>query len=106
MKDKLDITLRIGNVRLSLTVRPEEELLLREAAKEINHAYESYLRRFAGSETDEIMAKVTLLFAKGYLNLSSYAKQTEALLDGFETEIDRLLDTGSPSAGNRQENVG
>lgn len=106
MKDKLDITLRIGNVRLSLTIRPEEEVLLREAAKEINHAYESYVRRFAGSETDEIMAKVTLLFAKGYLRLSSQARQTEALLDSFESDIDRLLDGETHSPVNRQENVG
>ena len=104
MKDKLDITLRIGNVRLSLTIRPEEEVLLREAAKEINHAYESYVRRFAGSETDEIMAKVTLLFAKGYLSLQ--ARQTEALLDSFESDIDRLLDGETHSPVNRQENVG
>lgn len=92
MKDKLDITLRIGNVRLSLTIKPEEEALLREVAREVNHAYESYQQRFAGSSADEIMAKVTLLFAKGYLNLSAQTKRTQQILDSFENQLDRMLD--------------
>lgn len=92
MKDKLDITLRLGDVTLSLTIKPEEEALLRNAAKEVNHAYESYQKRFSGSKADEIMAKVTLLFAKGYLNLSAQAQSADALLDSFEADLDKLLD--------------
>lgn len=92
MKDKLDITLRIGNVMLNLTIRPDEEAMLRGVAKEVNRAYESLQERFSGSPEDETMAKVTLLFAKGYLNLSAQVHQTEELLGNFENQLDLLLE--------------
>ena len=91
MKDKLDITLRIGSTTLSLTIKPEEESLLRVVAKEVNHAYEAYEKRFAGSPSEEILAKVTLLFAKGYLNLSAQAREVDSVLGDFETDLNRLL---------------
>lgn len=91
MKDKLDITLRIGKVSLSLTVKPEEEGVLRGVTKEVNRAFESFKERFPGSPDDEIMAKVTLLFARGFLNLSAQAEKTEELLDNFEQQLDSLL---------------
>ncbi|MCM1292401.1 MAG: cell division protein ZapA [Bacteroides sp.] len=91
MKDKLDITLRIGSSRLSLTIKPEEEAVLREVAKEVNHAYESFKQRFPGSPDSEIMAKVTLLFARGFLNLSAQAQRAEQFLGDFEAELDQML---------------
>ena len=51
MKDKFDITLLIGDVNLTLTIRPEEEELLRKAAKQINHAYKDYKKRFGNSSS-------------------------------------------------------
>lgn len=104
MKDKLDITLRVANVKLSLTIKPEEEELLREVAKEVNHAYESYQQRFSGTTAEETLAKVTLLFAKGYINLMSQTKQLESTLNGFEAHLDKLLQTnfraGESDSGN------
>ena len=91
MKDKLDINLRIGSVNLNLTIRPEEEQLLREAAREVNHAYEEYLKRYAGSSPQEVLAKVTLLFARGYLTTAQQVKSLKPMLDDFEAELDRLL---------------
>lgn len=92
MKDKLDIRLRIGSTSLSLNIFPEEEAMLREAAKEVNHAYDNYRKRFASSPSDEILAKVTLLFAKGYLSLSARAKELDTMLGDFENRLDRLLE--------------
>lgn len=94
MKDKLDITLRIGSVKLSLTIKPEEEAVLREVAKEVNHACESFRQRFPGSPENEIMAKVTVLFARGFLTLSAQARQAEEMLAVFENDLDRLLAEG------------
>lgn len=91
MKDKLDITLRIADSKLALTIVPEEEPLLRAVAKEVNHAYEAYRRRFTDNTPQEILAKVTLLFAKGYLNLAEQARQTDELLGRFEADLDKIL---------------
>ena len=91
MKDKLDITLRIADSKLALTIVPEEEPLLRAVAKEVNHAYEAYRIRFTDNTPQEILAKVTLLFAKGYLNLAEQARQTDELLGRFEADLDKIL---------------
>ena len=91
MKDKLDITLRIGTVRLSLNINRDEEAVLREVAKEVNHAFDSFRERFPKSDDSENMAKVTLLFARGYLNLVNESKQTRQLLGDFENRLDTLL---------------
>lgn len=96
MKDKLDITLRIGGVKLSLTIKPEEEAVLRKVAKEVNHACESLHQRFPGSPDDEIMAKVTVLFARGYLTLSEQSHRAENLLADFDRQLDSILDSGLP----------
>lgn len=106
MKDKLDITLRIGGVRLSLTIKPEEEAVLRKVAKEVNHACESFRLRFPGSSDDEIMAKVTVLFARGYLTLSEQTKQTENLLADFDRSLDSILDDGMPEPASPDTQVG
>lgn len=102
MKDKLDITLRIGSVKLSLTIKPEEEAVLREVAREVNHACESFKTRFPGSSESEIMAKVTVLFARGYLTLSSEARRMDSMLGDFESEVDRFLNQAMPSDANEE----
>ncbi len=96
MKDKLDITLRIGTVKLSLNINRDEEAVLREVAKEVNHAFDSFHERFPSSDDAENMAKVTLLFARGYLNLVNESKQTRQLLDDFESRLDTLLAERQP----------
>lgn len=91
MKDKFDITLLIGDVNLTLTIRPEEEELLRKAAKQINHAYKDYKERFGNSSSQEVLAKVTLLFAEGYGKLVQQVKELDRTLADFEQELDRQL---------------
>lgn len=99
MKDKLDITLRIGSVKLSLTIKPEEEAVLREVAREVNHACDSLRARFPGSPENEIMAKATVLFARGFLTQSEQARSAETMLGEFESDLDRFLDQGIPTVG-------
>ncbi len=101
MTDKLDITLRIGDVTLNLTINRNEEQILRDAAKEVNHAYEQYQKRFGSNISGdkearealakEVMAKVTLLFAKGYLTMASQAREFDKTLSSFEASLDELL---------------
>ena len=96
MKDKLDINLRIGTVRLSLNINRDEEAALREVAKEVNHAFESFKQRFPASDDLENMAKATLLFARGYLNLVNETKRTEQVISDFEQKVDSLLSEMPP----------
>ncbi|MCM1483964.1 MAG: cell division protein ZapA [Muribaculaceae bacterium] len=93
MNDKLNINLRIADVVLSLLINRDEEELLREVAKEVNHVYDSYTRRFPKSSPREVMAKVTLLFAKGYITMAERSKELDAILEHFEADLDRMLDT-------------
>ena len=91
MTDKIDINLRIADVALSLTIKPEEEQLLREAAKGINDAWSSWRSRFSTKSPAEVLAMVTLLFTKSYLALREQALRTEEVLDHLERTIDMLL---------------
>ncbi|MBO4955460.1 MAG: cell division protein ZapA [Muribaculaceae bacterium] len=92
MRDKLDINLRIGETKLSLTINPADEEFLRDVTKEVNKVYKTYKSRFAGSTPEEVLAKVTLLFARGYLSMSAQAKEVENALDTFDTQLDALLE--------------
>ncbi len=91
MTDKLNINLRIAGVVLPLSIHPDEEAHLREVAKEVNHVYKAYSTRFPGSSDKEVLAKVTLLFAKGYISQVNAAKELDAELDKFEDRLDSLL---------------
>lgn len=76
---------------MSLSINPDEEQLLRKVAKEVNHVFEAYATRFRESSDKEILAKVTLLFAKGYIGLTEESKELDAELKRFESELDSLL---------------
>ncbi|MDE7024514.1 MAG: cell division protein ZapA [Paramuribaculum sp.] len=91
MKDILDITLRLGNVSLVLGVRRDEEATLREAAKQVNHAWDGFAKRFNDKKPPEIMAMVALLFAKGYVTATETNAETAGFLAQFENELDELL---------------
>lgn len=93
MNDKLNINLRIAGVAMSLSINREEEQLLRQVAKEVNHAYEAYASRFPESSDKEVLAKVTLLFAKGYLSQVAQSKELDEELSRFESDLDTLLST-------------
>lgn len=92
MNDKLNINLRIAGVNMSLAINRNEEQLLRQVAREVNHAYDAYKNRFAGSTPMEVLAKVTLLFAQGYISLSQQTKAVDAELEEFESELQKLID--------------
>lgn len=91
MKDKLDITLKIAGVELSLNINRSEEEFLREVAKQVNHAYKKYSELFADSPSEEILAKVTLLFAKGFIQLRSQVAELDDVLQSFDDSLTELL---------------
>lgn len=95
MTDKLDINLRIGSEVMTITINRSEEQLLRDVAQEVNHVYRAYAERFPKSSEAEVMAKVTLLFAKGYLTMAHQSEELESVIQDFENDLDRLLEAGS-----------
>ncbi|MDE7412129.1 MAG: cell division protein ZapA [Paramuribaculum sp.] len=94
MKDKLDINIRIKDITLPVTVSPREEPLLREVAKEVNRVFEEYAKRSPECSDIEILAQVTLLFAKGFVTKSHEIAQMDEFLEGFDSDLDRLLQPG------------
>lgn len=94
MKDKLDITLKIAGVALSLNIDRSEEELLRQVAKQVNHAYQKYSEMFAGRASDEILAMVTLLFAKGFVQLKTQINELDGSLEDFDNRLSELLRQG------------
>ncbi|MBO4995575.1 MAG: cell division protein ZapA [Muribaculaceae bacterium] len=91
MKDELDINLRIGDVALRMTIDRSEEELLREAAGQINIALEKWRKKFANRSNRELMAMVTLLFAKAFLIQRKHEDKVDTTLADFEDELDNLL---------------
>jgi len=91
MKDKLDITLKIAGVELSLNIDRNEEELLRDVARQVNHAYSKYSEWFADSNREEILAKVTLLFAKGFIQLKQQISELDNTLEDIDSELSKLL---------------
>lgn len=100
MNDKLDITLRIADTSMSLKINRSEEELLRKVAKEVNTVYDAYRSRFASSSPQEVLAKVTLLFARGYVSAMEQNQRIDDELSLFESELDRLLLNNSISEEN------
>lgn len=89
--DKIDITLRIADRALSMNISPDDEPVLRQAANEVNHAWLIWRERFQGRDNQEILAMVTILFAKSYVALRQENARLEAVLADFETGIDDAL---------------
>lgn len=99
MKDFIDINLRIADVALTLKIKPEDEQLLREAAKGINDAWSSWRARFTDKSPVEVHAMVTLLFAKSYLELKAHTDRATELFDRIEHTIDSILLDNAASKG-------
>lgn len=94
MKEKLDITLKIGGVKLNLNIDRAEEALLREVVRQINHAYDKYSELFSDSPSEEVLAKVTLLFARGFISLKSQVDEMDRLVDSLDQDFAQLLRKG------------
>ncbi len=93
MNDKLDINLRVADTALSLSINRDEEELLRKAAKEINYVWNAWRdeARFSRKTPHEVLAMVTLLFAKGYLSRQTEVAHLDEILASFEDTLDQML---------------
>ncbi len=105
MKQKIDITLRIADRALSMKISPEDEADLRQAASEVNNTWQTWRQRFEGRDNQEILAMVTLLFAKAYVSLREENSRLESVLEDFDNNLDAVLSLADtvPSTGNETD---
>lgn len=101
MTDKIiEISLLIAGIPLKIPVHLHEEKLYRDAAEGINQMWDEWRHRYPGRPSHEIMAMVTLLFAKGYITAHNLNVEADKALEEAEKTIDSLLLT--PDRGQQQ----
>ncbi len=63
MNDKIKINLQIADANYPLTIRREEEEIVREAAKQVNIRLNAYREHYKGLGTEKILAMVAYQFS-------------------------------------------
>ena len=91
MKDNIDITLNIAGEILQLRIPREEEEILRKATAEINHVWRNWRVAFKDSSSSHVLARITLLFARGFLAQKAANESVDTLLNSLDQELDTLL---------------
>lgn len=92
MNDKLNITIRIANQPpIPLTIKREEEELIRQAESNVNRLWATWSERF-NTSPEAILAMVAFQFAK--LHAAASAEQSKAVkaLKELNADMDRMLD--------------
>lgn len=102
-EDKLNITIRIaGQNPVALKINRADEERVRNAEYQVNRLWSRWLQRFPDKSSTEVLAMVAYQFAELYFNANKLSEETNAVLEKFETELDRMLHgfgVASPSEG-------
>ena len=91
LMDELAITVKIADRPYRMTVKAEEEEVIRKAARLINEKITEYANTYAFNDNQDLLAMVSLWFATA--SLKAQARNTEDsndLIDGLKT-LERLL---------------
>ncbi|MBD5365694.1 MAG: cell division protein ZapA [Bacteroides sp.] len=95
MNDKLNITIRIANQPpIPLTIKRDEEELIRQAESNVNRLWATWSERF-NTSPEAILAMVAFQFAKLHAAISAEQSKSVAALKELNDDIDRLLAEGS-----------
>ncbi len=98
MKDKLNITIRIADQPpIPLTINREEEEIIRQAESNVNRLWSNWGERFK-TTPESLLAMVAFQFAKLHATQSAKLSRAAEALDGFEAELDRMLDIDPESS--------
>lgn len=93
MPTQQNITIKIADVApISMTIAPETEEVVRLAEYNVNKVWNAWRAKFVNNTAKEVLAMVTFQFAKRYYQLVQQSDLQKDLLEGFEAELDRLLD--------------
>ena len=95
MNDNLNITIRIANQPpIPLTIKLDEEELIRQAESNVNRLWATWSERF-NTSPEAILAMVAFQFAKLHAAISAEQSKSVAALKELNDDIDRLLAEGS-----------
>lgn len=98
MNDNLNITIKIADVApLPMTVRRENEAVIREAERAVNRVWKTWRKEFDTKSSKEVLAMVAWQFARLYFELSHSVDEQQKFLTEFEAELDSLLQIGGIS---------
>lgn len=91
MTDKLNITIRIADQPpLPLTIRRDEEEIIRQAESNVNRLWNNWNERFNASP-QALLAMVAFQFAKLHAGLSADLEGAGKLLKDLDADLDELL---------------
>ncbi len=85
-----------------MVIDRDTEELVREAEYNVNLVWQRWRAKFETKASKEILAMVAYQFAKLYYQLYRDVESQTDMLDGFEAELDRLLDLTDDDAVNAE----
>lgn len=90
--DKLNITIRIaGQKPIALKINRADEERVRNAEYQVNRLWGRWREKFPEKNSTEVLAMVAYQFAELFYTGENAARETTSLLEGFETELDRMI---------------
>ena len=94
--DELAISVKIADRPFKMTVRVEEEEVIRKAARLINEKIEKYANTYAFNDIQDLLSMVSLAFATNALKAEAKAGQADTdLLPGLEENLKGYLNRKS-----------
>lgn len=92
-----NITIRIADVSpISMNIPAETEEVVRKAEFNVNKVWNKWRSDFPTKTSKEVLAMVTVQFAKRYYQLLDQIERQQNFFNDFEAELDRLLQIGNP----------
>lgn len=93
MRPQQKITIRIADVDpISMQIDAHAEEVVRRAEYNVNKVWNTWRNELPQMSSKEVLAMVTIQFAKRYYQLLEQASREQTLLEGFEKQLDVLLD--------------
>jgi len=91
--DELTISVRIADRPYRLTIKKDEEEIVRNAAKEINDRLKEYAGSYAFNDKQDLLSMVAILFATKSLSLERQLKGKNNRIMERLDEIEKVLST-------------
>lgn len=89
--DELAITVKIADRPYRMTVKAEEEEIIRKAARLINEKINEYANTYAFNDNQDLLAMVSLWFATTSLKVQDEAGNTSTELVESLKALEKLL---------------
>lgn len=104
MKTQQNITIRIADAApISMTIASDTEEVVRRAEYNVNKVWNAWRTQYSSLGAKDILAMVTIQFAKRYYQLLEQVDRQQGLLSDFEHELNRLLEIDNPETNNSPE---